>query len=191
MFKKLYNTVLTWAAHKYSIYYLGVLSMVESFILPYPPPDILLAPMTLKNPHRGLWFAFICTVFSVIGGSIGYIIGYFAIDIIMPIVVSMGWEAKLEQAKVWFEEYGILIVFIAGFSPIPYKIFTIGAGIMSMAFLPFVIISFIARGLRFFLVAFIVQKTGDKCDEFLQKYVNYLGWIVVILIILFIGYKTI
>lgn len=189
MFKKLYNTVLDWAKHKYSIYYLSVLSMVESFILPYPPPDILLAPMTLKNPQKGWWFALVCTVFSVIGGAIGYAIGYFAIDIITPFIEQMNWGAKLEQIKIWFEEYGVLIVFVAGFSPIPYKLFTIGAGMLSMAFLPFVIISFIARGLRFFLVAFIVKKFGDKCDEFLQKYVDYLGWLVVVLIGLFIGYK--
>lgn len=190
MFKKLYTIVLTWAAHKYSVYYLGLLSMAESAILPYPPPDILLAPMVLKSPQNGWKFAFICTLFSIIGGIIGYAIGYFALDLIMPFIEKMGWVSKLDTVKLWFDEYGILIVFVAGFSPIPYKIFTIGAGIMSMAFLPFVFISFLARGLRFFLVAFIVKKFGDECDEFLQKYVDYLGWLVVILVAIFIGYKV-
>jgi membrane protein YqaA with SNARE-associated domain len=189
MFKKLYKQVLNWAENKYSIYYLAILSFVESFVLPYPPPDILLAPMVLKNQAKAWKFALICTIFSVLGGIVGYFIGVFGLDLIMPLIERMQWVAKLEQIKIWFEEYGVLIVFVAGFSPIPYKLFTIGGGMMSMAFLPFVLISFIARGLRFFLVAFIVKKFGDKCDEFLQKYVDYLGWLVVIFAVLFIGYK--
>lgn len=189
MFKFLYNKTLEFAKHKYSIYYLAVLSMIESFILPYPPPDILLAPMTLKSPQNAWKFAFICTIFSVIGGVIGYIIGYFAIDLIMPFIEKMHWLSKLDEIKIWFEEYGVLIIFMAGISPIPYKLFTIGAGITSMAFLPFALISLITRALRFFLVAFIVKKFGNECDKFLQKYVNYLGWVVVILVLLFIGLK--
>jgi len=189
MFKSIYKKVLVLANHKLAIYYLAILSFFESFILPYPPPDILLAPMVLKKPLKGYKFALICTLFSVFGGVVGYAIGVFAIDFIIPILEKLHYLDKLEIVKNWFDEYGILIVFVAGFSPMPYKVFTIGAGIMSMPLLPFVLISLFARGLRFFLVAFIVKKFGNKCDEFLQKYVDYFGYGIIILMVLFIGYK--
>jgi membrane protein YqaA with SNARE-associated domain len=191
IFSKFYYKVLTWAEHKYSVYYLALLSTIESFILPYPPPDIMLAPMALKKLNKAYYFALITTIFSVIGGVIGYILGYFFLDLISPIITNLGYDAKLITLKEWFNEYGVLIVFVAGFSPIPYKIFTIGGGIMAMSFLPFVVISFISRGLRFYLVAFLVKKYGEKCDDFLRKYIDYLGYLVIILAIIFIIYKSI
>jgi membrane protein YqaA with SNARE-associated domain len=191
IFSKFYYKVLTWAEHKYSVYYLALLSTIESFILPYPPPDIMLAPMALKQANKAYYFALITTIFSVIGGVIGYILGYFFLDLISPIITNLGYDAKLITLKEWFNEYGVLIVFVAGFSPIPYKIFTIGGGIMAMSFLPFVVISFISRGLRFYLVAFLVKKYGEKCDDFLRKYIDYLGYLVIILAIIFIIYKSI
>jgi membrane protein YqaA with SNARE-associated domain len=190
IFSQFYIKVLTWAQHKYSIYYLAFLSAVESFILPYPPPDIMLAPMALKKLNKAYYFALITTIFSVIGGVIGYILGYFFLDLISPIITNLGYDAKLITLKEWFNEYGVLIVFVAGFSPVPYKIFTIGGGIMAMSFLPFVLISFISRGLRFYLVAFFVRKYGEKCDDFLRKYIDYLGYLIIILAIIFIGYKS-
>jgi membrane protein YqaA with SNARE-associated domain len=190
IFSKFYYKVLTWAEHKYSVYYLALLSTIESFILPYPPPDIMLAPMALKQANKAYYFALITTIFSVIGGVIGYILGYFFLDLISPIITNLGYDAKLITLKEWFNEYGVLIVFVAGFSPIPYKIFTIGGGIMAMSFLPFVVISFISRGLRFYLVAFLVKKYGEKCDDFLRKYIDYLGYLIIILAIIFIGYKS-
>jgi membrane protein YqaA with SNARE-associated domain len=191
IFSKFYYKVLTWAEHKYSVYYLALLSTIESFILPYPPPDIMLAPMALKQANKAYYFAFITTIFSVIGGIIGYILGYFFLDLITPFIETLGYTHKLATLKDWFNEYGVLIVFVAGFSPIPYKIFTIGGGIMAMSFLPFVVISFISRGLRFYLVAFLVKKYGEKCDDFLRKYIDYLGYLVIILAIIFIIYKSI
>jgi membrane protein YqaA with SNARE-associated domain len=191
IFSKFYYKVLTWAEHKYSVYYLALLSTIESFILPYPPPDIMLAPMALKKLNKAYYFALITTIFSVIGGIIGYILGYFFLDLITPFIETLGYTHKLATLKDWFNEYGVLIVFVAGFSPIPYKIFTIGGGIMAMSFLPFVVISFISRGLRFYLVAFLVKKYGEKCDDFLRKYIDYLGYLVIILAIIFIIYKSI
>ncbi len=190
IFSTFYNLVLSWAKSQYSIYYLCFLSFVESFVLPYPPPDVLLAPMGLKQPNKAYRFAFFCTVFSVLGGVIGYLIGYFFIDLILPFLEKMRYLDKLNLVETWFDEYGILIITIAGFSPIPYKIFTIGAGIASMAFLPFALMSFLARGTRFFLVMFLVRKFGSSCDTWLKKYIDRLGYTLIVIIVIGAWYAS-
>ncbi|MBE8189896.1 MAG: DedA family protein [Candidatus Thioglobus sp.] len=188
IFSSLYNLVLSWAKSRFSLYYLCALSFVESFVLPYPPPDLLLAPMALKNPNQAYRFAFFCTISSVLGGIFGYLIGSFFIDLAMNFFTEMNYLGKLNLVKSWFDEYGILIIAIAGFSPIPYKIFTITAGIVAMAFLPFVLMSIFARGARFFLVAFFVKKFGNSCDVWLQKYIDRLGYGLILIIIIGVWY---
>ncbi len=188
VFSKFYNLVLSWAKSQYSLYYLCALSFVESFVLPYPPPDVLLAPMGLKKPQSAYKFALFCTIFSVLGGMVGYLIGALALDLVMAFFEKMHYLDKLNLVKSWFDEYGIWIIVIAGFSPIPYKIFTLGAGIASMAFLPFVMMSILARGARFFLVSFLVRKFGDACDVWLQKYIDRLGYGLILVIVIGIWY---
>ncbi|SMN10872.1 FIG139438: lipoprotein B [uncultured Candidatus Thioglobus sp.] len=188
IFSKIYHTALSWAQSQYAIYWLCLVSFVESFILPYPPPDILLAPMALKKPKNAYKFALVCTLFSVLGGVVGYFIGAFLLDVITPLLIKLDYIDRLETIKVWFEQYGIWIVAIAGFSPMPYKIFTIGAGIASMALLPFILISMLARGLRFFLVAFFVKKFGDACDIWLKKYIDRLGYALIVAVALGVWY---
>ncbi|BAS68080.1 MAG: DedA family protein [Gammaproteobacteria bacterium] len=182
IFSILYQKALDWAQSKYAIYWLALISFVESFILPYPPPDVLLAPMALKKPNKAYQFALICTVFSVLGGMVGYYIGAILLDVVTPLLAKLNYLDKIDAIELWFEEYGIWIVAIAGFSPMPYKIFTVGAGIANMAFLPFVLISLFARGVRFFLVAFLVRKLGDICDIWLKKYIDRLGYALIIVI---------
>lgn len=188
-FSKLYEIVLTWAAHKYALYYLSALSFAESFVLPYPPPDVLLAPIVLKNPKRGYHSAFICTFFSVLGGVVGFVLGMVAIDWLTPFLQTMNYLETLNVVQGCFAQYGVLIIMVAGFSPIPYKIFTIGAGVASMAFLPFVLISFLARGARFFLVALLVKKFGENCDVWLKKYIDRLGYALILIVIIILGVK--
>ncbi len=191
IFSKFYQTVLTWAGYRYASVYLGFLSFIESFILPYPPPDILLAPMTLKNPQKAYQFAFVCTLFSVLGGVVGYLIGAFFIDLIMPLIEKMHYLDELDTVKDYFTQYGVLIIIIAGFSPVPYKIFTIGAGVVSMVFLPFVVFSFLSRGARFFLVTFLVKKFGQECDTWLKKYIDRLGYALILIIFIGVWYANI
>jgi len=188
IFSKLYQTTLDWAQSKYAIYWLALISFVESFILPYPPPDALLAPMVLRKPNSAYRFALICTVLSVLGGVAGYFLGALLIDTIQPLLVKLHYVDKLDAIKQWFEEYGIWIVAIAGFSPMPYKIFTIGAGISNMVLLPFILISFLARGARFFLVAFLIKKFGNTCDVWLKKYIDRLGYLLIVIIALGVWY---
>ncbi|MBL1294381.1 MAG: DedA family protein, partial [Thiotrichales bacterium] len=152
LFGKLYDMTLRWAAHPKAPWYLGGLSFAESSFFPIPP-DVMLAPMVLAKRNKAWWFATITTIASVLGGIAGYLIGWLAFDVIEPWVMQAGYGDKLELSKQWFAQWGVWVVFIAGFAPIPYKLFTISAGVLAMSFLPFVIASLIGRGARFFLVA--------------------------------------
>jgi len=190
LFTPLYDACLGWAQHRHADKYLAGLSFTESVIFPIPP-DVMLAPMALAQPQRAWWYAMITTVASVLGGIAGYLLGYFAFDaFIHPIIVDFGYSDKLTLAMEWFTHYGVWVVFIAGFSPIPYKVFTITAGMMSMAFLPFVIASAIGRGARFFLVAALMYWGGAKMESKLRQYIEILGWGVILLaVILYLIYR--
>ncbi|PCH85970.1 MAG: hypothetical protein COB89_00740 [Piscirickettsiaceae bacterium] len=182
MFKRLYNQVLSWAEHQYASRYLFALSVAESSFFPIPP-DVMLAPMCLAKPNNSLRLALVTTVGSVIGGIIGYFIGYFSFDIIEPLIETVGYSEKFLVVQEWFEDWGFWAVLIAGFSPIPYKVFTITAGLLGMSFLPFVMASIIGRGARFFLVAYLVSLGGDKLRLGLNDYIERIGWLVTAMIV--------
>ena len=187
IFSWLYDKVIGWSKHPHASYYLGALSFAESSFFPIPP-DVMLAPMSLARPNRAWWFAFLTTVTSVLGGVLGYFIGAFAFEFIEPWILSSSYLSKFEIAKVWFAEWGIWVVFVAGFSPIPYKLFTVTAGLLSLALIPFIIASFIGRGSRFFLVAGLLKFVGPKLEPLVLKYVEWIGWITVLLLIVAIVY---
>ena len=180
LFSPLYNRVMQWARHRHAPGYLFGLSFAESSFFPIPP-DVMLAPMTLANPARAAWFASLTTVASVLGGLFGYLIGLFAFDLVEPILRGAGYYSKYLQAQAWFDEWGFWAVFLAGFSPIPYKVFTITAGVISMALLPFMAASLIGRGARFFLVAFLMSWGGERMEKMLRQYIDRIGWLVVLL----------
>lgn len=182
MFKKLYDKTLVWARHKHAVKYLCGLSFAESSFFPIPP-DVMLAPMALATPHKSLRLAFLTTLFSVLGGVFGYFIGFFIFDAITPWLQETRYWAQFIQVEHWFKVWGFWIIFVAGFSFIPYKVFTIAAGALQMAFLPFVLASFIGRGARFFLVAFLMGIGGAKLESKLRQYMDILGWAVIIIII--------
>ena len=179
----MYEWTMKAARHKYASYYLSFMSFAESVFFPIPV-DIMLAPMSLAKPKKAWYYAMLATVFSVIGGIVGYYLGYALYDsFVQPIIESVGYQDKLLTAESWFKNYGIWVVFIASFTPIPYKVFTITAGIMHMAFLAFVIVSIIGRGLRFFLVAGLMRWGGAAMEDKLKIYIDRIGWAVVGLII--------
>ena len=167
--------------------YLGALSFAESSFFPIPP-DVMLAPMSMAQPKNAWRFAFITTITSVLGGLLGYLIGLFAFELIEPLLHEFHYHEKYLQAKLWFDEWGFWAIFIAGFSPIPYKVFTITAGVISMALLPFVIASMIGRGARFFLVAGLMSWGGEKMEKKLHQYVDMLGWLTVLAVVAIIFY---
>lgn len=187
LFGPLYEKVIGWARHPHAERYLGGLSFAESSFFPIPP-DVMLAPMCLADRSKAWRLATITTLTSLLGGIAGYAIGYFLFESIEPWLHDMGyWPAYLE-GKEWFDHYGVWAVFVAGFSPIPYKIFTISAGVAVLNFPGFVIASFVGRGARFFLVAGLVVAGGQKMEEMIPRYVERIGWGVVVLTVAVIGY---
>lgn len=178
LFSPLYNKTLQWSAHPKAARYLSILSFAESSFFPIPP-DVMLAPMCLANRKKAWHFAFLATIFSVLGGVLGYLIGAFAFDQIEPLLKTSAYWEKFTKASAWFDEWGIWIVLLAGFSPIPYKVFTVSAGVVGMALLPFVLMSLLGRGGRFFLVAGLMVLGGEKMEKTLRRYVEVLGWAVI------------
>ena len=143
----------------------------------------MLAPMCLAKPKKSFYFALLTTVGSVVGGVFGYLIGLFSFELIEPLIEMLNYTEKLEHVMVWFTEWGFWAILIAGFSPIPYKFFTIAAGMLSMLFVPFVFASIIGRGARFFLVAFLVSLGGDTLRHKLNDYVEMIGWVTSFIIV--------
>lgn len=183
LFSRLYLRMLQWAAHRHAPRYLAVLSFAESSFFPIPP-DVMLMPMALAQPRRAMRFAMITTVASVLGGVLGYVIGFFAMELVEPLIVAAGQETALVTAREWFTAWGFWVVLLAGFSPVPYKIFTIAAGGLALALLPFVLASLVGRGARFFLVAAVVAWGGPRIEPWIRRYVDILGWLGVILLVL-------
>ena len=187
LFAHLYERVLRWSAHPHAEAYLAGMSAAESIFFPVPP-DVMLAPMTLARPQRWFRYAALCTVASVLGGVVGYALGHFALDAVMPWIERSGHRDTFDTVQSLFASYGFWIVFIAGFTPIPYKIFTIASGAAGMAMLPFVLGSMIGRGARFFLVAGLIAWGGAPFERLLRRFVEPLGWVMVAALVLVVGW---
>ncbi len=187
VFGPLYDRVLSWAGHEHAERYLGLLSFAESSFFPIPP-DVMLAPMCLAQRPRAWRFALITTVASLLGGIAGYAIGYWLFDSLQPwLETTKYWDAYL-TGRLWFERWGVWAVFVAGFSPIPYKIFTISAGVAMLALPGFIIASLLGRGARFFLVAGLVVAGGEQMTTVLPKYIERIGWTVVAIAVVAAAY---
>ena len=187
LFRPLYDMVLRWSRHPHAERYLGAMSFAESSFFPIPV-DVMLAPMCLADRSKWVRYATIATVFSVLGGLAGYAIGWGMFEVIEPwLRESHYWEKYLE-ARGWLDEYGVLVVFAAGFSPFPYKIFTIASGVAVLNLPGFFIGSLVGRASRFFLVAGLVRLGGDKFESTLSKYVERIGWATVVLIVIIVWF---
>ncbi len=190
LFSALYERTMKRSRHPHAPWYLAGLSFSESSFFPIPP-DVMLAPMSLANPRRAWWFASLTTLASVVGGLFGYLIGVFAFDLVEPLIRDAGYWPKYLQAKDWFDRWGFWAVFLAGFSPIPYKVFTITAGVISMPLLPFSLASLIGRGARFFLVAALMAWGGERMEQTLRRYVDRIGWVLVVAVVVaFLVYQN-
>lgn len=182
IFSHLYQRAMAWSRHRHAPWYLGALSFAESSFFPIPP-DVMLAPMSLANPSRAWRYALLTTLASVAGGLFGYFIGTLAFEAIEPWLRTSHYWDSYQVAIHWFEKWGFWAVIIAGFSPIPYKVFTIAAGTLSMALLPFTLASLIGRGSRFFLVAGLMAWGGPRMEALLHRYVDRIGWATVALLV--------
>ncbi len=179
LFSPLYDRAMRWAKHRHAPGYLAGLSFAESSFFPIPP-DVMLAPMALADPPKAWRFALLTTAASVLGGLLGYAIGLLAFDLVEPLLRDSGNWKHYEDVQQWFADWGFWAVFLAGFTPVPYKVFTIAAGAISMALIPFVLASLVGRGARFFLVAALMAWGGERMDGLLRAYVDRIGWLVVL-----------
>ena len=188
MFKSLYKKCLDLAAHKSSKYYLAIVSFVESSFFPIPP-DVMIIPMVISKKNDFIKIFLITTIFSVLGGMLGYLIGAFFFEFGAHIMSFYGYEDKLSKIKEnlvnsdgFYAWLGVL--FLAGFTPLPYKVFTIASGLIGFNFLIFVLISLISRGLRFFIVSYLSYKFGDLFNEYMDKHGSKWFTIIGILIVI-------
>lgn len=183
MIRRLYHWVLGWANSPYSTYALFVLAFCESSFFPVPP-DVLLIALAISIPARSFFYALISSVGSVLGGAFGYLIGYQFMDLIgFKIINFYHLTEHYNYVGQVYEKYNAIAVGIAGFTPIPYKIFTIAAGAFKINFWIFLIASLISRSARFFLVSTLIYFYGENIKEFIEKYLNLLTIIFVILLL--------
>ena len=188
MFNTLYKKCLDLAAHKSSKYYLAIVSFVESSFFPIPP-DVMVIPMVISKKDDFFKIFLIATLFSVMGGVLGYLLGAFFFDIAMNVMTFYGYEDKLISLKnnlinnqgfyAWLS-----ILFLAGFTPLPYKVFTIASGLIGFNLIVFIFISLISRGLRFFIVSYLSYKFGDLFTQFMNKHGSKWFTIIGILIVI-------
>lgn len=183
IFGAMYDKTMAWSKHRFATYWLSFVSFIEAIFFPIPP-DVMLIPMAMSKPKSAVRFALITAIASVLGGMIGYAIGYYAFDLVQEYIVKLGYQAHWDKAISWFEQWGVLVVFVAGFSPIPYKVFTIAAGVIQMAFLPFVATAFVSRAARFLLVAKLAAWGGEKFAAKLRRSIEVIGWSVVLLAVI-------
>ena len=192
MFQTLYKKCLELAAHKSSNFYLGLVSFIESSFFPIPP-DAMIIPMVIAKKKEYLKIFLIASIFSVLGGIFGYLIGYLFFDLAMYVIEFYGYQDKVENLKLSMSEgSGFLawlsILFLAGFTPLPYKAFTISSGLIAFNLPVFIIVSLISRSLRFFIVAYLSYKFGQLFTEFMEKHgskwFTIIGIIIVIMFII-------
>jgi len=183
LFRPWYDRVLRWSRHPHAERYLAAMSFAESSFFPIPV-DVMLAPMCLADRGRWIRYATIATVFSVLGGLAGYAIGWGLFEAIEPWLRETHYWEDFEVASQWLNDYGVWVVFAMGFSPLPYKVATIAAGVAVINLPGFFIGSLVGRAARFFLVAGLVRLGGDKFESTLSKYVERIGWATVVIIVI-------
>ena len=192
MFQTLYKKCLELAAHKSSNFYLGLVSFIESSFFPIPP-DAMIIPMVIAKKKEYLKIFLIASIFSVLGGIFGYLIGYFFLDLAMHVIEFYGYQDKVENLKLSMSSgtgffAWLSILFLAGFTPLPYKAFTISSGLIAFNLPVFIIVSLISRSLRFFIVAFLSYKFGELFTEYMDKYgskwFTIIGIIIVIIFVI-------
>ena len=191
MFQTLYKKCLNLAAHKSSNLYLGIVSFTESSFFPIPP-DVMIIPMVIAKKKEYFKIFLIASLFSVLGGIFGYLLGYLFYDLAIHVIEFYGYENKVENLKTSLSQGSgffawLSILFLAGFTPLPYKAFTIASGVVAFSLPVFIVVSLISRSLRFFIVAYLSYKFGDLFTEFMEKHGSKWFTIIGILIVIVLG----
>ena len=182
--RRLYDWTIGWADRPGGTWALFILAVAESSFFPIPP-DVLLIALAIGRPKRALWFALVCTAGSVIGGMIGYYIGFSLFEQIgRPVLEFYGATEKFDQVGQLYRDNLVLALGTAGFTPIPYKVFTIAGGAFAVPFVPFVLVSMVSRAMRFFLVAGLIYALGPRVKTFIDRYFNVLTIVFVVVLVL-------
>ncbi|MCR5084929.1 MAG: DedA family protein [Succinivibrionaceae bacterium] len=203
MFERCYDWCIALARHRLAWLFLAINTFCESIFWPVPS-DIMLAPMCLARPQRALRYALLTVVASVLGAVVGYYLGYFIYDpYIKDFISFLHYDREMETVRGWFTmEYGVLMIFIGAFTPIPYKVIAVTCGVMAaesvantgsagmLTLLNFVLVSFVGRGLRFFLEAGIIMWGGERMERAIRRYIDLIGWACVALVVAYVAYKV-
>ena len=194
LFGPMYERALAWARHPRAPALLTGLSFAEAVVFPVPP-EVMLAPMCLSQPRRGFWFATLSLAGSLAGAVLGYLLGHFAYELVKPLLESLGWIDKIDAQVRYLREVSeqspwqaFWILVLAGFTPIPLKIFTWAAGIVGVPMLPFLASMLVGRGKRVFLVAAAIRLGGERAERALHRYIEPIGWIATVLLVAGIGW---
>ena len=187
IFQPLFERAIVWARHKNAPALLTFLSFIEAIFFPVPP-ELMLAPMCVAQPRRGFYFASLSLLGSMAGMFIGYAIGFYAIELAMPFIERMGYAAQFDSIKLEAAANGFWLLLIAGFTPVPFKIFTLASGAVGMPLLPFFFGGAIGRGKRVFLVAGAIRLGGEKAEATLRRYIEPVGWGACVLLVGLVGW---
>jgi membrane protein YqaA with SNARE-associated domain len=187
IFQPLYDRAIVWARHSNATWLLFLLSFVEAIFFPVMP-ELMLAPMCLAQPRRGFRFAAVSLLGSLLGMFIGYALGYYAIEMMMPLIAQFGYADQFDSIKRQAAENGFWLLLIAGFTPIPFKIFTLASGAVGMPLAPFFFGALIGRGKRVFLVAGAIRLGGEKAEAALRRHIEPVGWGALVLLAGMIGW---
>lgn len=194
LFRPLYERALRWSRHPKAPTLLGGLSFAEAIVFPVMP-EVMLAPMCLAQPRRGFWFATISLGFSLLGAVVGYLLGHYAYELVKPALDSIGWLERIDAEVVRLREIAaqspwqaFWLLVLAGFTPIPLKIFTWASGIVGIPMLPFLASMLIGRGKRVFLVAAAIRLGGERAERMLHRWIEHIGWGALALLAVGIGW---
>lgn len=182
MFRKLYDWMLRMAGHRHAVRYMAVVSFAESSFFPIPP-DVMVVPMILARRAQAYRIAAICTISSVLGGALGYAIGYFLYDSVGLFLINLyGAHDATSEFQHWYDRWGAAVILIKGFTPIPFKIVTIASGFFKYNFGLFVLLALLTRGARFFLIAWLLTRWGAPMQAFIERRMNLVGWTLLALL---------
>lgn len=182
VFGALYQRAIGWSRHRHAPAWLWFISFIEAIFFPVPP-EVMLAPMTLAQPKSWFRYASLSLLGSTMGAFIGYAIGMFAMQLIEPHLVSLGMGDAFNNARSSLQEHGFWIMLVGGFTPVPFKLFTIAAGTVAMPLLPFLAAVLIGRGKRVYLVAGVIRVGGERAERALHRYIEPVGWTALVLLV--------
>src|SRR5262244_1069894 len=185
MLRRLYDWCVAAAGKPYATWLMGFVSFVESSFFPVPP-DAMLIPLGLARPDRAFYYATVCTITSVAGGVLGYVIGAALYESVGQWLIQLyGYGAKVEAFREAYRQYGAWIILLKGLTPIPYKIVTITSGLAGYPIVPFILLSFVARGMRFYLVAFLIYRYGERARKIIEERLGF--WVTLAGIVVVAG----